>query len=103
MHSLLALRKMRRMAKARLRNVLLNVAGKYTSSRSTTFQELGAKAGDVIDWTARLCGGARLVESLAIMCSKIKVLLCWSSCIFFLLGWRGSLYVLTLSKNRASS
>ena len=50
---------MRKIEGARLRNVLLNVAGKYSKSKKETFSALGARAGDVINWTARIAGGAK--------------------------------------------
>ena len=56
---ILALRKMKQFENARLRNVLIDVGGKYSRAKKTTFAELGAQAGDVLDWTVRIAGGAK--------------------------------------------
>ena len=50
---------MRKLEGARLRHVMVNIRGKYSTSKTASFFELGAEAGDIVSWTVRIAGGAK--------------------------------------------
>ena len=57
MFSLLVLKKLCSIEKAKLNGVVLVINGKYTCSEIMSCQELGVREGDLVNWAVRIAGG----------------------------------------------
>ena len=56
------LKKLCKVDRARLNDVVLLISGRYTRTDTMTCEDLGVREGDLISWAVRVAGGAGVDE-----------------------------------------